>query len=145
MPINDVKKLYPDSKFQPESPNQFGLCSSGEDGISVYRNDSLLFYFWKDWEQDQVGGFILFDSNQAYQGVHPGMTVSDFLRIHPNAVGTISLMDSKEYLFVPSNDDWYQVESTLDDLSANYKMVEGEYEFLEFRDLEKRISSIFVK
>lgn len=145
MPVDEVKKLYLNSTFQAEHPNKFGLCSGGEAGISVYRNDSLLFYFWKHWELDEVAGFILFDPNQAFEGVHTGMSVQDFLTIHPKATASISLLDSEEFLFVPENENSYKVESSMNDWAADYKMMYGEYQFVKFIDTDKKIASILVK
>jgi len=145
MPLDEVKKLYPNSTFQAEHPNKFGLFSGGETGISVYRNDSLLFYFWKHWELDEVGGFILFDPNQAFEGIHTGMSVQDFRTIHPKATANISLLDSEEYLFVPENENWYKIESSTNDWAADYEMIDGEYQFIKFVDTDKKIVSILVK
>lgn len=145
MPETRVHELYPNCSFKPESANKFGLCSGGEDGVSVFRNDSLLFHYWKISGEDKVLGYILFDPNQSHHGVHVGMTIGDFLQLYPNAISTISHMDSREYLFVSSEDNWYQIESSLDDLAAEYSDDQGEYQFEKFQDLDKTISHIFVK
>ena len=145
MPESQMQSLYAECQFEAQSPTLFGMCSSGEDGLTVSRNDTLLFYYWKDLKEDKILGFILFDPTQSYNGAHVGMSLREFLQIHPEARTLVSLLDSKEYIYDTIESEWYQIDSSLDDLAADYTEVNGEYEFKRYRDLDKKIASIYVK
>jgi hypothetical protein len=146
MSPNEVKALYADCDFDSVGMSSYGMCGGGEMGIEVSRNDATLFVFWEHWEKDQLAGFILFDKNQTYKSVHPGMNISDFLQHHPKSTPLVSLIDSKETFMLDNGNCWMNIDSTPDDYSAEYTFDRhGEAEFVRYIDTTKTIESVFVK
>lgn len=146
MSEDDVRALYADCDFVPSSSGSYGMCGGLETSFDVVRNDTVLFYFWNNDEENQIGGFILLDPKQSFRGVHVGMTVSEFLKLFPKATGSISLIDSSESLHTPQDHTcWFKLNTSEDDYAGKYSFEEGEGEFVKFIDKSKQIESIFFK
>lgn len=146
MSEDEVRALYSDCEFIPVDPGDYGLCDGGNPTFDVVRNNTVLFFFWNHHEGEKLGGFILLDPKQSWNNAYVGMTVGDLLKLFPEAQGTISLLDSSESIFTAQeNNCWFRLNTTEGDYAADYTFDEGEYQFVQFDDLEKQIESIFIK
>lgn len=144
MTVEEVKELYSDYDFLCAPANNHGLCGGGEVGFEVLKNDTVLFFFWEEWDGKELGGFILYDPKQSYENIYTGMGLNDYLEKNPNAETVVSHLDSKESIPFNNGNCWINLDSEIEDYAAEYTFQNGEYIFKRYVDTDKKIESIFV-
>ena len=144
MTQQQIRELFPISEFKKKDAWSYGVDGGGY-GIEVLLNESVLFFFWLHWETELVDGIVLVSPDYHIdENVHVGMSFSRFIEKYPKTKSFIGLLTSREGCYIEDKNYWITLDSKDGSWAAKYSFENGESEFIEYVDLDKRIDEIMI-